>query len=463
MQRVAQPHQHKPAKLWRVRAADMVCRRCRQSQSTDRGRGLRRQRRAVHAVDPVRLSHPRSRRDAGRCVRRRYAGLRECGRRARGPRRTQLHVQLLRNRHADLGQGLEPDAFRTLQPHDGQEQRQPHSPGRTGFADQRQHVFAASTRRSASRSRPVRAFSAYFGYNEGSRAPSSIELGCADPENPCKLPNAMAGDPPLKQVVAKTLEAGIRGVAFDNLQWNARRLSRREPRRHPVRRRQSVRIRLLQEFRQDAPPGHRGGTCSGQFGIVTLRRQLHVPRRHLSEPKSSSTAAATAATTGRHRASTATSSCVPAIAFRSFPATWRRSTPSLAITPQFAARPGHAGLLAERSRAATRTASTSPTASTTSDRAARRATRSSTWGWPIGPRPGSKLFLQVNNLFDTQYYTAAQLGPTGFTDNGNFVARPFATPVIDGERPLVHATFYAPGAPRMIWAGVRYTFDTKGL
>jgi outer membrane receptor protein involved in Fe transport len=50
-----------------------------------------------------------------------------------------------------------------------------------------------------------------------SRAPSAIELGCADPEAPCRLPNALAGDPPLKQVVARTIEAGLRverGKAF---------------------------------------------------------------------------------------------------------------------------------------------------------------------------------------------------------------------------------------------------------
>ena len=40
----------------------------------------------------------------------------------------------------------------------------------------------------------------YLGYNEGNRAPSPIETGCADPAFPCLLPNAMAGDPPLKQV-----------------------------------------------------------------------------------------------------------------------------------------------------------------------------------------------------------------------------------------------------------------------
>ena len=50
--------------------------------------------------------------------------------------------------------------------------------------------------------KPSASFNFYVGYGEGSRAPTSTELGCADPTTPCKLPNAMAGDPPLKAVVA---------------------------------------------------------------------------------------------------------------------------------------------------------------------------------------------------------------------------------------------------------------------
>jgi outer membrane receptor protein involved in Fe transport len=67
-----------------------------------------------------------------------------------------------------------------------------------------------------------------------------------------------------------------------------------------------------------------------------------------------------------------------------------------------------------------------------------------------------QLFAQINNLFDHHYYTAAQLGPTGFTNQGTFIARPF--PVVDGNFPIVHATFYAPGAPIGVWGGVRFQF-----
>ena len=67
---------------------------------------------------------------------------------------------------------------------------------------------------------PTENLTVYGTYNEGSRAPTSMELGCADPLNTCKLPNAMAGDPPLKQVVVKTFEAGARGKFADTLGWS---------------------------------------------------------------------------------------------------------------------------------------------------------------------------------------------------------------------------------------------------
>src|SRR5262249_42696456 len=67
-----------------------------------------------------------------------------------------------------------------------------------------------------------------------------------------------------------------------------------------------------------------------------------------------------------------------------------------------------------------------------------------------------QLFVQINNVLDHHYYTAAQLGPTGLTDQGTFIARPL--PAVNGEFPIVHATFFAPGAPRGAWAGLRLKF-----
>ncbi|HET9641874.1 MAG TPA: TonB-dependent receptor [Burkholderiaceae bacterium] len=61
---------------------------------------------------------------------------------------------------------------------------------------------------------------AYASYNEGMRAPTAMEMTCADPAAPCKLPNSFLADPPLKKVVAKTVEIGARGKSED-MNWSA--------------------------------------------------------------------------------------------------------------------------------------------------------------------------------------------------------------------------------------------------
>jgi len=65
----------------------------------------------------------------------------------------------------------------------------------------------------------------YGNYSESARVPSPMELSCADPEAPCKLPNAFLADPRLEQVVAKTYEGGLRGnldklLHKGDLTWN---------------------------------------------------------------------------------------------------------------------------------------------------------------------------------------------------------------------------------------------------
>lgn len=60
----------------------------------------------------------------------------------------------------------------------------------------------------------------YVGYSESNRAPSPVELTCADEDDPCRLPNAFLADPPLEQVVAETFEAGFRGD-WVNGSWHA--------------------------------------------------------------------------------------------------------------------------------------------------------------------------------------------------------------------------------------------------
>ena len=54
-------------------------------------------------------------------------------------------------------------------------------------------------------------FGVYGSYSESARAPTPMELTCASPTDPCRLPNEFVADPPLEQVVARTFEAGVRG------------------------------------------------------------------------------------------------------------------------------------------------------------------------------------------------------------------------------------------------------------
>ena len=60
----------------------------------------------------------------------------------------------------------------------------------------------------------------YGSFSTSSRVPAPSELSCADPEDPCRLPNAFVADPPLEEVVARSWEGGIRGRR-DLLSWNA--------------------------------------------------------------------------------------------------------------------------------------------------------------------------------------------------------------------------------------------------
>ena len=63
---------------------------------------------------------------------------------------------------------------------------------------------------------------AYAGYSEANRAPTPLELECANPAMPCIIATFLVSDPPLKQVVSHTFEAGFRGsrdLNFGTLDW----------------------------------------------------------------------------------------------------------------------------------------------------------------------------------------------------------------------------------------------------
>lgn len=64
------------------------------------------------------------------------------------------------------------------------------------------------------------ALSVFGRYTESNRAPTAAELSCADPDEPCRVPNAFVSDPPLEQAVARSVEGGARGSKWGKLDWS---------------------------------------------------------------------------------------------------------------------------------------------------------------------------------------------------------------------------------------------------
>jgi outer membrane receptor protein involved in Fe transport len=60
----------------------------------------------------------------------------------------------------------------------------------------------------------------FASYSEAMRAPTAIELACADPARPCALPTGFNGDPALPAVIAHSIELGARGTLLRRLTWN---------------------------------------------------------------------------------------------------------------------------------------------------------------------------------------------------------------------------------------------------
>ncbi|WP_461517949.1 TonB-dependent receptor [Porticoccus sp.] len=60
----------------------------------------------------------------------------------------------------------------------------------------------------------------YGNYSESNRAPTPSELTCSEESSPCSYPNAFLADPPLDDVIARTIEAGFRGQNGP-MNWNA--------------------------------------------------------------------------------------------------------------------------------------------------------------------------------------------------------------------------------------------------
>jgi outer membrane receptor protein involved in Fe transport len=291
---------------------------------------------------------------------------------------------------------------------------------------------------------------AYFNFSEGSRAPTSIESGCADPSTPCRLPNALAGDPPLNQVVTRTLEAGIRGQSERRLNWSAGwfRASNRDDilfvasaqsgfgyfknfgrtLRQGLELDSSVRFSIVTigggytlldaTFRSQEELNGNGNSTNesgaGLDGSITITPGNRIPLipRHM----------------GKVYADVRPNAKVSVnVGLTAFSSSYARGNENNAHQPDGAYYTGDG---------------TSPGYAVVN------------LGLRYQVFRRVEFWAQVNNFLDRKYSSGAQLGPMGFTAAGNFIARPF--PAVNGDFPIRHSTFLAPGAPRGAWVGLRF-------
>jgi outer membrane receptor protein involved in Fe transport len=302
-------------------------------------------------------------------------------------------------------------------------------------------------------SRQFKGVSGFFNYSEGSRAPTSVELGCADPDQPCRLPNAMAGDPPLRQVVTRSVEAGLRGSLENNLHWTVSWFQARNRddilfvaspqtgygyfKNFGRTRRQGLEAGLDTRWRKLSIGG----------GYTLLAATFQSPEQVNGQGNSASDAEAPGLEgqiviqPGDHIP------LIPRHMLKSY-AEW-----------QVGSRLFFDGSVTAFSRSYARG----------NENNLHRPDGRYYLGEGVSPgyavtnagvryelHRRAQLFLRVNNLLDRRYYSAAQLGAVGFTASGSFQARPF--PAVNGEYPLQNGTFFAPGAPRGVWAGIRFRF-----
>ncbi|CAD5367005.1 TonB-dependent receptor [Rubrivivax sp. A210] len=305
---------------------------------------------------------------------------------------------------------------------------------------------------------PMAGINAWAGISQGSRDPSSIELGCADPANPCKLPNSFAGDPPLQQVVTTTFEAGVRGGSAGQFAWSLGffRSDNKDDLLFVAD--NASGFGYFKNFGKTRRQGIELGLSLQPAKGVTVGANytwLQATYRSAEVVNGSSNSSNESAEDGFPGVE-GTIDIHPGDRIPLVPRQMLKLYADIDI--------GDAWSFGADVNAVGRTlARGNENGHHQSDgvfylgegHSAGYSVLNLNAAWK--PTKGLKLFVQINNALDRNYSSAAQLGPTGFDDAGNFQSRPFAADA-NGDRPLRHATFYAPGAPRSFSVGLKYSF-----
>jgi len=312
---------------------------------------------------------------------------------------------------------------------------------------------------------PIASVNAYARFSQGSRAPTAIELGCADPANPCALPNALASDPPLEQVVNETWEVGLRGKGefslAPNLNWNVGAF--RGENHNDILFVSSVLLGTgyFQNFAKTLREGF-DADMDGRIGRMTwgldytFLSATYQSTEVVDGSGNSSSDSALAGYPGldgniyvhpgnriplipKHTGKAwldyqATKKLVFDLDEAVFSSSYARGNENNAYQADGMYYLG---------------SGVSPGYAVTNFRARYELTKR------------LELGVEIDNLFDRHYYTAAQLANTAFTPQGTVLATPFPAYTdgpYAGSAPAQSATFFAPGAPRRAWVTLRVHF-----
>lgn len=276
------------------------------------------------------------------------------------------------------------------------------------------------------------ALSLFGNVGQSNRVPTVIELGCADPLEPCRLPTGLQADPYLKQVIARTIEFGGRWRLASDSEFTAS-VYRSENKDDILFR--AVSVTGLGYFSNFSRTRRQGVDLSARTEIGAV--SLHASYNYLD---------ATYQDDGELFGGERNITVRPGTRIAGLPkhtlrigADWRMQ-PKLVIggtvlaTSSMVSQGNEDGLIGDGAQV-----------------------NAGVKGYTLmnlhanyEARKGLDYFVRVNNVFDTRFETYGLMALNMFDQFGN-QATSAATP------PTV-SRFIAPGAPRNFMVGVRYRF-----
>jgi len=352
---------------------------------------------------------------------------------------------------------------------------------------------------------PLESLNLFFNWSQGTRTPSSVELGCAydatlvpqdptDPDSPkiprsfasiggaCTLPTTLSGDPFLPQIFARTQEFGLRGTVFHDWEWNAG-LYRTDLRDDIY----LVGITANRSFFDTIGNTRRQGIelgLSGKVGIFDVRLgygytdATFQSNLYLLSPHNSSAAVASPPDVtydARGRPVQALQDMIrvePGDRMPGIPLHNLNLSLNAHLTPAW-----ELGLsLVAHSQAFVRGNENNDHTVGAYDYVQRSTGTGYAWvanrpftgsgdvpGYVLfnlksryEVLPGLSVFGLVNNLFDKRYFTAGRLGINPFAPPEQGVTGPGGWNYNSSD--WLNTTLVAPGAPRAFWAGIEYRY-----